>query len=79
MCETWILFLGWEDPLEEDMATHSSILAWKIPMDREAWQAIVHGVAKDMTERLRTTYYNKLTLTTIFMSTSQISYTKKYT
>ena len=32
-------FLGWEDPLEEDMATHSSILAWRIPMDRGAWHA----------------------------------------
>ena len=30
MQETWIQFLGWEDPLEEEMATHSSILAWKI-------------------------------------------------
>ena len=35
-----ILSLGWEDPLEEGTATHSSILAWKIPMDREAWQAL---------------------------------------
>ena len=47
-------------------------------MDREAWQAIVHGVI-NMTERLSTTYYNKLTLRTIFMSTNQIGYTKKYT
>ena len=38
MWETWVLSLGWEDPLEEGMATHSSILAWKIPMDRGAWQ-----------------------------------------
>ena len=38
--------LGWEAPLEEGMATHSSILAWRIPMDREAWWATVHGVAK---------------------------------
>ena len=38
--------LGWEDPLEEGMATHSSILAWRIPMDRGAWQATAHGVAK---------------------------------
>ena len=38
--------LGWEDPLEEGMATHSNILAWRIPMDRGAWQAAVHGVAK---------------------------------
>ena len=39
--------LGWEDPLEEGMATHSSILAWRIPMDRGAWHATVHGVEKD--------------------------------
>ena len=31
MCETWVQSLGWEDPLEEDMATHFSILAWRIP------------------------------------------------
>ena len=37
---------SWEDPLEERMATHCSILAWRIPMDREAWSAAVHGVAK---------------------------------
>ena len=36
MWETWVQTLGWEDPLEEGMATHSSILAWRIPMDREA-------------------------------------------
>ena len=37
MRETWVKSLGWEDPLEEDMATHSSILAWRIPMDSRAW------------------------------------------
>ena len=37
MQETPVQFLGWEDPLEEGMATHSSILAWTIPMDRGAW------------------------------------------
>ena len=41
--------LGWEDPLEEGMATHPSILAWRIPMDRGAWQATVLGVAKRQT------------------------------
>ena len=41
--------LGWEDPLEKGMATHSSILAWRIPMDRGAWWATVHGVAKNRT------------------------------
>ena len=38
--------LGWEEPLEDGMATHSSILAWRIPMDREAWQDTVHRVSK---------------------------------
>ena len=37
--------LGWEDPLEKKMATHSSILAWKIPLDGGALWATVHGVA----------------------------------
>ena len=39
MQETWVQSLGWEDPLEEGMATHSSILAWRILMDRGAWWA----------------------------------------
>ena len=62
MWETWLRSLGWEDPLEEDTATHSSILAWRIPKDRGAWWATVHGVTKsprghkesEMTERLST-------------------------
>ena len=37
--ETWVQHLGWEDPLEDGMATHSSALAWRIPMDRVAWWA----------------------------------------
>ena len=41
--ETWVQSLGWEDSLEEEMATHSSILAWRTPMDRGAWQATVQG------------------------------------
>ena len=41
--------LGLEDPLKEEIATHSSILAWGIPMDRGAWQGTVHGVAKSWT------------------------------
>ena len=49
MQETWVRSLGWEDPLEEGMATHSSILAWRIPVYRGAWQATVHGVAKSQT------------------------------
>ena len=49
MQETWVLSLGWEDALEKDMTTHSSILAWRISMDRRAWLATVHGVAKGWT------------------------------
>ena len=44
--ETWVQSLGWEDPLEEGMATRSSIFAWRIPMDRGAWQATTHGIAR---------------------------------
>ena len=45
MWETWVRSLGGEDLLEEGLATHSSILAWGIPMDRGAWRATVHRVA----------------------------------
>ena len=44
--ENWVRSLSWEDPLEEGMETHSSILAWRIPTDKGAWQATVHGVTK---------------------------------
>ena len=44
--ETQVKSLGQEDPLEEGMTTHSSILAWRTPMDRGAWQATVHRVTK---------------------------------
>ena len=49
MWETWVQSLGWEDPLEEGMATYSGILAWRIPMDRGAWWAAIHGVEKSQT------------------------------
>ena len=47
--KTWVGSLDWEDPLEEGMATYSSILAWRIPMERGAWGAAVHRVAKSQT------------------------------
>ena len=47
--ETWVQSLVQEDPLQEGMATHSSMLAWRIPIDRGAWRATVHGVAKSQT------------------------------
>ena len=46
MQETQVQFLGWEDPLEKEVATHSSILAWEIPWSEEPGGATVHGVAK---------------------------------
>ena len=56
--ETWVRSLGWEDPLQEGMTTHSSILAWRIPMNRRAWWDTAHGVAKlDMAERLNTAHH----------------------
>ena len=50
MWETWVQSLGWEDTLEEGMATHSSVLAWRIPMDRRVQWATVHGVTKSLTQ-----------------------------
>ena len=49
MQETWVQSLGLEDPLEEVMASHSSILAWRLPMDRRARRATVHGITKSQT------------------------------
>ena len=55
MRETWVQSPGQNDPLEGGLAIHSSILAWRIPMDRGAWRATVHGVTElDMTEQLST-------------------------
>ena len=47
--ETPVRFLGWEDPLEKELATHSSTLAWKIHGQKSLVQATVHGVAKSQT------------------------------
>ena len=55
--ETWVQSLGWEDPLKEGMATHSSILIWRIPMDRGAWWATVHRVAKSQTRLKQLSMY----------------------
>ena len=47
--ETWVQTLGLEDPLEEGVATHPSVLAWRIPMNRGAWRSTVYGVTKSQT------------------------------
>ena len=54
--ETWVRSLGWEDLLEEGTATHTSILAWKIPMDRGTCQGPWGRKELDMTEQLRTAH-----------------------
>ena len=54
--ETWVQSLGWEDTLEKEMATYSSILAWKIPWTEEPGYVTVHGVAKSRT-RLHFHFY----------------------
>ena len=59
MQETWVRSLGWEDPLEEGMATHSTILDWKIPMDTGAWRAGYSPWGRkesDTTEQLSTAH-----------------------
>ena len=56
MRETWVQSLGWEEPLEKGTATHSSILAWGIPMDRGAWWAPWGHKELDMTELLSTAH-----------------------
>ena len=63
----WVWSLGWEDPLEEGMATLSNILAWRIPTDRGAWQATVHRVAKSPTrlKRLGTLARTMLCISTL--------------
>ena len=68
MRETWAQSLDWEDPLEEGMATHSSILAWRLSMDRGAWWATVHGASKNQTLN---------TLRTHLLTVGQKSYNTK--
>ena len=75
--EIWVQFLGCEDPLEEDRAIHSSILAWRIPTDRGAWRATVHRIAEsDTTEGLNTAHVYTYTYIFFFRFFSIIGYYK---
>ena len=49
MWETWVRSLGWEDPLEKGMASHSNMLAWRIPWTRGPWQSTFRGDEKSQT------------------------------
>ena len=62
MQETLVWFLGREDPLEKGLTTHSSILAWRIPMDRGAWWAPVYRVAKSRTRLTKNRTQHSCTL-----------------
>ena len=54
--ETQVRSLGWEDPLEKEMATHFSTLTWKIPWTEEPGRATVHGVTKSQTQLSNVTF-----------------------
>ena len=79
MQETWDRSLGWEDPLKEGMATHSSILAWRISRTEEPGRLhTVHGVAKswDTTEQLS---FSLSFIVQCVLRMFVIIYSKKYT
>ena len=60
MQETWVQSLGWEGPLEKEMATHFSILAWRILWTEEPGRLQSMGLQSDMTERLHTHTYREV-------------------
>ena len=60
--ETWVRSLGWEDPLKEGMATHSSIMPMENSMDRGAWRATKSCKKLDTTERLSTAAKHEMTV-----------------
>ena len=67
--------LGWEDPLEKEMATHSSILAWKIPWTEEpGWLCPWGRKESDMTERLHYYVLHNIVCITVFSSVAQSCY-----
>ena len=69
--EMQVPFLGWEDPLEKGMATHSNIFSLENPMERGTWQATIHGVTKSWT-RLSTRTHTHIYTTNVNINTSII-------
>ena len=76
MQETWVRSLSWEDPLEEGVATHSSSLAWRILMNRGAWRATVHRIAKSQT-RLSTAHKTPPWDSKKFWGTEEITWVRE--
>ena len=69
MKETWVRPLGWEDPLEEEMASHSSVLAWKIPWTEEpgglqsmGLQRVGHNLATEQQQQQQAKLGGKITV-----------------
>ena len=75
MWKVWVQYLGGEDNLEEGMATHYSILAWRIPMDRGAWKSTVQRGHKE-SDAWATKHSTAHTLTYIYTHTKKISHVK---
>ena len=73
----WVRFLGQEDPLEKEMATHSNILAWKIPGMEEPGRATVHGVARSRTRLSDFTFLSLYFYCTIFYFPLFFNFVKK--
>ena len=73
--ETRVQSLGGEDPLEEEMATHPSILAWKIPWTRGAWWAIVHGLTESY---IRVTEHSTNAVQPIATTLDTVSYIRRF-
>ena len=69
MQETWVRSLGWEDPLEKEMATHSLYSCLENPMDGGAWWATVHWVAKSQTRLIDFTFTLRSSVALDYLST----------
>ena len=75
----WVQSLGWEGPLEENMATHPNICAWRIPMNREAWWATVHVVTEsDISKHIFFFFAAKSIVVYLFLNVYSLMYIPLY-